>query len=291
MDFVRISLDRRRLLAKLPLALGLLLLTSFAVWLASFVPNADWFGQYDAAARGVFQGRSPYDQKFFPNPPWTALLLTPFVILPPNLARGLVLVSTVAAWIYIGWRLRAPKLAFIAMLLSPTAIGALLAANVDAFVLLGAFLPPTWGLFLLMMKPQVGSGAAVYHLVDVWRERRLAGVALVFAPIAITFVVSALLFKPWVDRTLHLTGNEWNRSMFPYAVPVGLLWLWMALRRRNIFWALASTTFLTPYLSFPSYLAVQIGLLHVDVEKYVRRDVLQVVLCVVLWIVMLTFKL
>jgi hypothetical protein len=72
---------------------------------------------------------------------------------------------------------------------------------------------------------------------------------------------------------------------------VGVLLLWISVRTRNVLWALASTPFLAPYVTFPTYLVVQVGLLHEDVEKYVRRDLLQIVLSAVLWTAMLVFRL
>lgn len=172
---------------KILLCVALILAGLVSVWLASFVPNADWYGTYDAAARGIFYGRSPYEQPLFVNPPWAVLILLPFVILPPALARGLILVASLAAWIYIAWRLRAPKVAVIAMLLSPTAIGSLLAANLDAFVVLGIYLPPMWGLLMLMIKPQIGVGVAAYYLTEAWRRGNILGVLRTFAPFIIAF--------------------------------------------------------------------------------------------------------
>jgi hypothetical protein len=262
-----------------------------AVWLGSFVPNADWYVQYYPAARGIFQGHSPYEQLPYSNPPWAALLLTPFAILPRELSRGLILVCTAAALIYLAWRLHAPRIAVIAMLLSPTAIAALLVANLDAFVILSVFLPPTWGLFGLMLKPQVGMGAALYDLIAAWREHRVSGVIRMFAPILLVSAVSALLFPVWIERMVQLTSNGWNRSIFPYGIPLGVFALWYSIRKRNVFFALAAAPFLTPYLTFPSYLAVQVGLLHPDVERVVRREWLQIGLCIVLWVLMLEFKL
>jgi hypothetical protein len=35
----------------------------------------------------------------------------------------------------------------------------------------------------------------------------------------------------------------------------------------------------------------QVGLLHEDVEKVIRRDLLQIILCIFLWTIMLIFRL
>src|SRR5512135_1813354 len=190
------ALTRRKLLLYLALAVCAVL----AVWIASHVPDADWSGDYYASGRGIFQGHSPYDQAMFRNPPWAVLILVPFVVFPFSVARGLVLVVSVVSLIYIGWRLRAPKLAFIAMLLSPTAVGAMLAANLDAFVIPGIFLPAAWGLLVLMIKPQVSAGLAIYYVVESWRDCKWLGVLRTFAPLAIASALGALLFPIWIER-------------------------------------------------------------------------------------------
>ena len=282
---------RQGYLKKTLAAVGLVALVLLAVWLARFVPNADWSGTYEGVGRSLLHGQSPYEQPLFVNPPWAALLVVPFAVLPSELGRGLLLVASVASLTYTAWRLHAPLLAVVALLLSPTAIGSLLAANLDAFVILGLFLPPASGLLLLMIKPQIGLGPAIYHLIDTWRKGRLSGVVRAFWPIAIAYSVSALLFPVWLDRMFHKPANVWNRTLFPYGIPVGMLLLWLSVRTRNVFWALASAPFLAPYVTFPTYLVVQVGLLHEDVEKYVRRDLLQIVLCASLWTAMLVFRL
>jgi hypothetical protein len=266
-------------------------IAALAVWLASFVPDADWTGTYQRVGNLLLQGRSPYEQPLFVNPPWAAVLILPFAVLPPALGRGALLVVSLGALIYTAWRLHAPRVAAIALLLSPTAIGSLLAANLDAIVILGAFVPPTWGLLLLMVKPQIGVGPAAFDLVEAWRNGRLLRVLQVFLPIVLAYVVSALVFPVWLDRILHMPAGVWNRSLFPYGIPLGLLFLWLSVHFRNGFWALASTPFLTPYISFPTWLVVQVALLHEDVERFVRRDILQVALSAALWIAMLVFHL
>ena len=281
----------RRFPSSVLIYLGLGLCAILAVWLASYVPNADWYGTFDAAGRGILEGRSPYDQPLFSNPPWTALILLPFVLLRPALARGLVFVASLASIGYTAWRLRAPKLALIAVLLSPTTVGALLAANLDALAVPGIFLPPAWGLLLLLIKPQVGAGVAVFYLVDSWHRKGFAGVLRTFAPLAVLTVLGALLFPVWIQRLAGSPAIVWNRSLFPYAIPLAVFLLWMAVRNRNPYFALASTAFFSPYLSFYTYIIVQIGLLHEDVERYIRRDVLQIILCIFLWAIMLIFRL
>ena len=262
-----------------------------AVWMASYVPNAVWFATFDPAARGLFQGRLPYEQQFFMTPPWAILALVPFVMFPPNFARGLVLVAGLGVLIYTAWRLHAPKIAMIALLISPTAIGSFLAGNLDPLVLLGIFLPPLWGLFFLMIKPQVGIGVAIYYLTQTWQSNKWIGIIRTFSPIFLAYLISGILFPVWINRMISKPSDVWNRSIFPYGIPLGLFFLWLAVKRRNAFFALAAAPFLSPYLTFYTYLMVQIGLLHEDVEKVIRRDVLQIILFIFLWTIMLVYRL
>jgi hypothetical protein len=272
------------------LILALVILLGVAVYFASFLPSADWYVTFDPAARGIFSGHSPYEQPVFLNPPWAVLLLFPFVIFPPIVAHGLFFVASALALIYLAWRLSASPLTMAALMLSPTAVGVLLVGNLDALVYLGMLLPPVSGLFLLLLKPQIGAGVAIYYLIESWRQGRFSSILRTFSPIAIAYLISALVFPIFIERIINKPSTDaWNRSLFPYAIPIGLFFLWLAVRKQNAYFALAATPFLTPYLTVYSYLAVQMALMHKDVEKVIRRDVLQIILTIFLWIIWLLF--
>jgi hypothetical protein len=157
--------------------------------------------------------------------------------------------------------------------------------------MLGILLPPTWGLFVLVIKPQVGFGVILYHLYQTWKNESFWKVVRVFAPVTIAYFISVMFFPVWIDRMLENPSSSWNRSLFPYAIPVGLFLMWLALRRKNPYFALAASAFLTPYLTFYSYTAVQIALLHEDVEKVIPRNVLHIGLTIFLWVITLAFHL
>jgi hypothetical protein len=280
-------MTKRRLL----ILIGLLAATVVAVYAASLLPTADWFDTFDPAARGVFSGHLPYERIGYVYPPWAVVPLLPIVLFPPNIAHGLMFVVSLLILVYIMWRLRVPPLAAIAFLLSPTAVGALLVNNIDPFIIAGILFPPVWGLFFLVIKPQIGVGVVIYYLVEAWKVGRFRQVFKTFTPVGIAYLASALLFPVWIERMIHNPQNPWNRSLFPYAIPLGLFLLWLGIRKRNPYFALASAPFFAPYHSFYTYIVVQIGLMHPDVEKYIRRDVLQIILSVFFWVIMLYFRL
>jgi len=112
-----------------------------------------------------------------------------------------------------------------------------------------------------------------------------------FAPVSIAWMISAALFPVWIERMARNPQIIWNRSLFPYLIPLGVFLLWLAFRHKNPYFALASSLFFAPYHSLYSYIAFQIGLMHPDVEKYIRRDILQVGLTIFFWAVTLFFRL
>lgn len=261
-----------------------------AVYLASFLPTADWQTFY-LAARSVLGGHSPYEQPLFMLPPWGILPLLPMALLPFSLSKGLMFVVSLLILVYIMWRLQMPLLGVVAFLLSPTVIGGLLVNNVDPMVAAGMLFPPAWGLFFLLAKPQIGLGVALFSLVEAWQKQGLGGVLKTFAPLGAVYLLSALLFPVWIERMLFKAADPWNRSIFPYAIPLGIFLMWLAFRRHNPWYALAAAPFFAPYHTFFTYMVVQIGLMHPDVEHFIRRDVVQISLCVFFWAIMLTFHL
>jgi len=282
------ELKNWRLLLLVPV---LVILLALAVYFASYLPSADWYATFDPAARGVFSGHWPFDNPGYRYPPWAILPLLPMVLFPPLLAHGLMVVVTALILIYIAWRLQPPVLAVAAFMLSPTAVGLLLINNLDPFVITGILLPPVWGLFVLIIKPQVGLGVILYYLYQTWKNERFWGVVRTFSPMLIVYLLAVIAFPIWIPRMLENPSSSWNRSLFPYAIPVGVFVMWLAIRRKNPYLALAASAFLTPYMTLYSYSAVQIALLHEDVEKVIRRDVLQIILTVFLWVIVLTFHL
>ena len=281
------NIDRRKLLIYPLLALALAL----AVYMASLMPTADWFDTFDPAARGVFSGLAPYHRVGYVYPVWGVVPLLPIVLFPPQIAHGLMYIVCALILFYIMWRLKVGVVAAVAFFLSPTAIGALMVNNIDPMVISGILFPPVWGLFLLVLKPQIGFGVVIYYLVEIWRKDGFWGAVRTFAPVSIAWMISAALFPVWIERMLRNPQIIWNRSLFPYLIPLGLFLLWLAFRNKNPYFALASSLFFAPYHSLYSYIIVQIGLMHPDVEKVIRRDVLQIILTIFFWAVTLIFGL
>ena len=266
-------------------------IVTIAIYFTAKLPSADFYNTFYPATRNILKGQSPYDVAGFMSAPWGLIPLLPFALFPPVWAHGLYFVACMCLLIYLAWRMRSNALAIVAFMLSPTVIGALLVGNLDPPVIAGIFIPPAWGLLLLMVKPQVGLGVAFYYLVESYRQGKFLKVARVFTPVILAYLLALVFFPLWFERMFNQPSNIWNRSLFPYSIPIGLFFLYLAIARRNVFFAMAATPFFAPYLTFYTYIVVQFALLHEDVEKVIRRDVLQVILCIFLWVIMLVFRL
>jgi hypothetical protein len=280
------------------LFIGLIFTLALAVWLASLLPSADWLSIYDATTRHMLNGGNPYDKLYddcdycvFVNPPWTLIILIPFTLLPPDLSRGLIFVVSIISIIYYGWRIRASAISIGILIISPTVIGMLLAGNLDALIFSAIFLPPAWALLILMIKPQIGLGVAIFYAVINLKERKWVALIRTFTPIIIAYLLSFLLFPDWLRTLLEMPENPWNRSVFPYGILFGIAFLGFGIFRGNPFFAMAASPFLSPYLTFYSYSVVQFGLLTQEVEKVISRNLLQIFMAIILWFIMLYFRL
>ena len=271
----------------------LILLFCISVYYASFLPDADWRHKFYPLIRGFFRGESPYWSPAFQYPPWIVLPLFPFVIFPTDISRGLIFVSSILFVGFFAYKEKNNPLTIIALLISPTVIGSLIAGNIDAILISAIFLPPVWALFFLMIKPQIGLGVALYYFVEIWKSKNILKGVQVFTPLVAGYAATILIFPEFLTRFLNTTSafSIWNRSIFPYGIPIGLFLLWFSVYRKNIFYALAAAPFLSPYLTFYSYLVVQVGLSNQDVENFIRRDILQVIFTIFLWVIMLVYKL
>ncbi len=269
----------------------ILVVIFFAVaYVAAPFPTADFYVNFYPAARSVLSGHSPYET-ITNSPPWGIIPILPFALLPPVPAHGLYFAACLFVLVYIAWRLKASPLTIVAFILSPTTMGALLVGNLDPMIVSGMLFPPMLGLLILLIKPQIGTGVALYYLIDYLRERKFLQAVIIFVPVTAAYILTLLIFPEWLARISTLPSNGWNRSLFPYSIPLGLFLVWLALRRRNPYFALAAAPFLAPYHAFYTYAVVQLGLLHEDVERVVRRDVFHIGLCIFLWVIMLVFHL
>lgn len=256
---MEISQALRRLDPRILLTLAGIVIVALIAAVAQFAPpGVDWSVVFRPAARELLALRNPYDVTGFYNPVWTLLPMLPLALLPERIGRAALLVAGVTAFGYTAYRLGASPLTMAAFLLSPPVLHNLLNSNVEWMVLLGFVLPPQIGLFLVLIKPQTGFAVALFWLIEALRTNGLREAVRIFWPVTATMLLTFALFGLWPLRAQdgqNAVSLLWNFSQWPFSIPVGLTLLVVALRRRNIRFAMPASPCLSPYVALHSWSA------------------------------------
>ncbi len=226
----------------------------------------DWINTYRPATLSVLSLRSPYTVEIFHSPPWAVIPLIPLALLPERIGFGFNFVIGMVSTGYIAFRLGAKPLTITAILLSYPVLFSNIYGNIDWLVYLGLILPPRWGLFFILIKPQAGIGLAIYWLIDCYREGGFKSIVSHFAPVVVATVISFALFGWWPAAGFAEIGRSFDASLWPQSLPIGLVILASAIRKRRPGLALASSPFFSPYVTASSWGATILGLLPQEIE-------------------------
>jgi hypothetical protein len=231
------------------------------------IVGIDWKETFYPASKAVLEGRSPYTVPTFRNAPWTILLILPFALFSETIGGILFFMASFAAYAWAAYRLKASRMALIVFLFSPPVIYGMRMLNVDVFVLIGFFLPAQIGLFFVIIKPQMGIAMIPFWLINAYKGGGIREVIRTFAPITIVLSLSFLLFGNWMSgRQADLFGSFWNASLWPWAIPIGIVLVALSLRDLRDDFAMAASPFLSPYLAYHSWVSVLAGLIRHDFE-------------------------
>ena len=227
----------------------------------------DWKETFYPTARAILQGKDPYSVSTFRNVPWTVLPLLPFALFSERIGGILFFIVSFVAYGWVAQRMNASRVALIAFLVSPPVFYGMRMLNVDILVLIGFVLPAPVGLFLVIIKPQMGLAMVIFWLVEAWRTGGIREVFKTFLPVTLAIVLSFVLFGNWLTgRQADLPGAIWNASLWPWSIPIGLGLLMVSLRDRRKELAMSASPFLSPYLAYHSWAAALLGLIQRDFE-------------------------
>ena len=233
--------------------LFLLLVIPVVFLLSKYLPPAvDWDLYFRPAAFELLALRNPYTTGIL-NPPWALLPFLPLALLPVPVARAIFLLLSVIGFGYAAYKFNARPLAFVAFMASPPVMHCLLNGNLDWMPLVGYVLPPQIGLFLVMVKPQMGIGVMLFWFVEAWRKGGVKEIVRVFWPATLVTLLSYLIYGFYPLGFGHQTDLWWNASLWPMSIPVGLVLLVAALRKREMRFAMGAGPCLSPYVLFHSW--------------------------------------
>jgi hypothetical protein len=158
-----------------------------------------------------------------------------------------------------------PEWVVVPVLLSPAGYWLFRNGQTEWLILAGLLFFNGLDVLLITLKPQV----ALWVIVP--RLRRAGSRWLMYlAPALVIGVASLVIWPGWPGHLLAfapvLIGGEWNSSMWPWGLPVGLFCVWRAWQSRDDCWGVIASPLLFPYVNLPSYL----GLLLVVAARWPR---------------------
>lgn len=231
------------------------------------IVGIDWKETFYPAARAVLDGKSPYLVPTLRNAPWTILLILPFALFSETAGGILFFIVSFGLYAWTAYRLNASRMALAVFLLSPPVVYGLRMLNVDVFVLIGFTLPASIGLFFVLIKPQMGIAMIPFWLAKAYQQGGVKQAFRTFMPVTIALALSFLLFGNWLSgKQADLLVSFWNASLWPWAIPIGVVLLALALRDLRDDFAMAASPFLSPYLAYHSWVSVLAGLIRHDFE-------------------------
>jgi hypothetical protein len=227
----------------------------------NFGIGIDWKLAFRPAVHTMLSGQNPYIHGLF-NPPWALLPLIPFAFLSPALGSAALFALGIMAFAYAAFRFGAKPWLMGLFLFTPFVITNSVNGNIDWMVALGCTLPPQFGLFLVLVKPQLGLGIAIFWLIEAWRTGRMREVVRVFAPVSM-HSSSHSLYGLWPLKYMTQTADaaSSNSALFPAGIIIGVTLLISSLRSRKPDLAVTSSPFFSPYVTVHGWSIALFGLL------------------------------
>jgi hypothetical protein len=135
------------------------------------------------------------------------------------------------------------------ILISPIFLYSIYFVNLDWLVIAALLVSPVPAFFLALLKPQIGLGIALLAWLRVWQTNKPLAVLLIAIEVMI-YGASYALGMRW-----EFALANFNRSVFPFGVIIGLPLIVIGLRQRDAVIALAAMPFLSPYVGAQSWVA------------------------------------
>lgn len=227
--------------------------------------SESWHAVFRPATVLLVSGQSPYQNQGFYNPPWALIPFIPMLIFSPFVGEIIIGVVTIVSYWCAAWKLGASPILAALVATTPFVLYNAITVNVDWMVALSLIAPTPLSLLLAAAKPQLGFAVIIYHLAIGIKQRKLTKLIKDFAPLTALSLLSIAVYGPWM-MAQNPIDKPWNRSIWPYGIPIGLAILAAAIRgeRKNL--SLAASPFLSPYLAQASFGLPVLGLLPAQME-------------------------
>jgi hypothetical protein len=228
----------------------LALLAIILIVSAMIIPvGGDFKNSFRPSGQAILEGKSPYNITGYYSPPWLAVIFIPFALLPERLSWILFYSLNFIIYTVSLTRLGINKWQLIMIMGSSSVFYSLWYGNIDSLVILGATLPPFWGIWFLLCKPQMSIGLIGMLLLRSFRvsyKQGLKDFGLVSLVCLLVYVFKLYPLNMPVQTT-------WNFQTFPWGIIPGILIFCLAAQKLDCKLALSSSPFFSPYVGMQSW--------------------------------------
>ena len=217
-----------------------------------------WTDQIDKFSRAASYFFDPYaGMSGFFSPPWAVILLVPFEWIPLSLATLIQALIYFSLLGFIAHRFGMRLVGWLAVLLSPLALDAVLELNIDWIAAIGLVVPAQFSAIFSAVKPQAFPG---YVFTLSWKQLVRATLVMLVT-ILLSFVIWGVdwlerLYIEFGTRSLALGASVSPWEFLPplVSILIGVALLVFAFRRHDDVLKILAGLFFTPYL--PTYTAI-----------------------------------
>jgi hypothetical protein len=242
------------------------LICSYAISLVPGELYDDW-RIYRHAAQNVLRGETPYfENTGYFNPPWVAILLIPFSLVPFRIGAGMLSTTTISIVISICLKYKFSKIKVILIAVSPIVFYIIIHSQIDALVLAGIFLPVSWWPLVAISKPQIAIALGAHALNKATIKSSIIILTVVLG-------VSFMIFGFWPSHSMNnspeILNAPWNmwHDIWPLYFPIGLTFVLLGIQQNKVDWLIVASPFLFPYAAYSSFLGIWI-ILHKKINNW-----------------------
>ncbi len=224
--------------------------------------GVDWHESFYPLTELLLHGSNPYALPGRVFTLWALVPLIPFALLGEHWGGILLYIFNFGVLILLLRRIGHSFTTSLMLMLSPVAIFYLHHLNIDSLVLLGFVLPQPLAFFFLMAKPQAGAGLVAYEF---WVTLRTAGWEVAvqrILPVSIALVMNIALYLWAGNKSINITVQQYNMTLFPWFVPAGIILFIAGLRAQKRHYAIAASPFFSPYVSLGSWIVAMLAALE-----------------------------
>jgi hypothetical protein len=237
-----------------------------------------WYDQRITFTQTLPHLANPYQIINFANPPWAAVLLAPFSLIPLPLAVLLQMCLYFAILAGAVFKLGGNFRTVVIALTSFLALQSAFELNIDWLVCLALLVPPTYSGPLLIIKPQVAPGYVLSFKPRDWVK---AGLVLALV-VLVSFILWGFWLSPMQAEASRIASRTYNiapLALLPpiLSIAIGVALAVWALRRRDPVIGVFAGLFFVPYIAFYSLL------LHLTLWA-VRQPRMALLISAALWL-------